>query len=70
MFKKGCFDFNILQNERQDGEKYIISMQSIDNGLPVPYGVDRILVFIYKLTLTGTQIFGNKFPVLHYVYSV
>lgn len=42
MFKKECFDFCVLQNERVDGEKFIMAMQSVDNGLPVPAGTERI----------------------------
>ncbi|XP_033735563.1 uncharacterized protein LOC117324057 [Pecten maximus] len=42
MFKKECFDFCVLQNERMDGEKYVIAMQSVDNGLPVPSGTERV----------------------------
>ncbi|OWF38417.1 uncharacterized protein LOC110466326 [Mizuhopecten yessoensis] len=41
-FKKECFDFCVLQNERMDGEKYVIAMQSVDNGLPVPSGTERV----------------------------
>ncbi|XP_060076342.1 uncharacterized protein LOC132555972 [Ylistrum balloti] len=42
MFKKECFDFCVLQNERMDGEKYVLAMQSVDNGLPVPNGTERV----------------------------
>ncbi|XP_069117684.1 stAR-related lipid transfer protein 9-like isoform X2 [Argopecten irradians] len=42
MFKKECFDFCVLQNERMDGEKFVIAMQSVDYGLPVPSGTERV----------------------------
>ena len=44
MFKKSCYDFCVLQTERQDGDKYVLATSSVDTGLPNPFGVQRVQV--------------------------
>ena len=44
MFKKSCYDFCVLQTERQDGDKYVLATSSVDTGLPNPVGVQRVQV--------------------------
>lgn len=45
LFRKSCYDFCVLQTERQDGDKYVLANASVDNGLPVPVGVQRSQMF-------------------------
>jgi len=44
MFKKESFDFSVLQNERIDGDKYVLAMQSVESGVPTPTGTERVQV--------------------------
>ncbi|XP_062576200.1 uncharacterized protein LOC134238090 [Saccostrea cucullata] len=43
-FKKYQYDWCVIQSERQDGEKLVLSMESVDNDLPIPAGVNRIKI--------------------------
>ena len=43
-FKKYQYDWCVIQSERQDGEKLVLSMESVENALPVPVGVNRLKV--------------------------
>jgi hypothetical protein len=46
-FKKYHYDWCVIQSERQDGEKLVLSMESVENDLPIPAGVNRIKVRIF-----------------------
>ncbi|XP_052106434.1 uncharacterized protein LOC127738975 [Mytilus californianus] len=45
MFKKSCYDFCVLQTERQDGDKFVLANSSVEYGLPVPVGVQRAQMY-------------------------
>ncbi|KAK3092748.1 hypothetical protein FSP39_006840 [Pinctada imbricata] len=42
MFKRIEYDFTIIQSERGDGEKLVLSMETVDTGVPIPSGVNRV----------------------------
>ena len=42
----------MIQSERQDGEKLVLSMESVENDLPVPVGVNRLKVSQVVCTYT------------------
>ena len=45
LFKKECYDMVVMQSEKVDGEKYLISMQSEDRqGVTSPDGTLRVKV--------------------------
>lgn len=45
----------MIQSERQDGEKLVLSMESVENDLPVPVGVNRLKVrVLYKMLVSST----------------
>ena len=56
MFKKIGYDFTIIQSERSDGDKLVLSMETIDKGIPVPSGVNRLKV---STMVTGIPLNGN-----------
>ncbi|XP_048735338.1 uncharacterized protein LOC125650836 [Ostrea edulis] len=43
-FKKYNYDWCVIQSERQDGEKLVLSMESVETDLPIPAGVNRIKI--------------------------
>lgn len=54
-FKKYQYDWCVIQSERQDGEKLVLSMESVENDLPVPVGVNRLKVRVfYKMLVSST----------------
>ena len=45
LFKKECYDMVVMQSEKVDGDKYLMSMQSEDKqGVTSPDGTLRVKV--------------------------
>ncbi|XP_076100124.1 uncharacterized protein LOC143069394 [Mytilus galloprovincialis] len=70
MFKKSCYDFCVLQTERQDGDKFVLANSSIENRLPIPVGVQRAQMLPSGWVIEPVQKEKKMYSMVTYIIQV